>query len=98
VATVRARIALILGIATSALAAAASADPLAQTVQLETRRGSARGTFARPRYSKTGNDRDGGEPKSEVHSVPGLAVDARRHTKPLPWRRVRMETITTGHF
>jgi hypothetical protein len=40
---VRARIALILGIAPSALAAAASADPLAQTVQLETRRSSVHG-------------------------------------------------------
>jgi hypothetical protein len=80
VATVRARIALILGIALSALAAvdreaAASADPRSQAVQLELRRGSVH-AFARPRYSKTGNDRDGEQPKSEVHSVLGLAVDA----------------------
>ena len=35
----------------------------------------------------------------EVHSALGLAVDVRRHTNPLPWRRASgMETITPLHF
>ena len=35
----------------------------------------------------------------EVHSALRLAVDPRRHTNPLPWRRASgMESITTMHF